>query len=108
MQTHFRELKKRNDFETILLMHERWASICFDFKNKYLNFNFVKNLVDRQLDKIMQPICVKIGKCFMCMEAEAKLHCNNVEDISCVCCKQCAGFCSDHGYYCRLHAKYQG
>lgn len=108
MQKEFLGLKKLNDFETILNMHSRWASVCFDFKNKYLNFDYLKNLVNAKLDKIMQPICVKIGKCFMCLEEDAKLSCNNMKDQSCITCKRCAGFCADHGYFCRFHASYEG
>jgi len=108
MQLQYKSLRRLNDFETILLMHKRWSSICFDFKEKYLNFEFFKNLVDRRVDPIMRPIAYKVGLCFMCMNNDAKLSCNNLKDDSCSTCKECANYCPAHGYYCRYHQDYVG
>ena len=58
MQIYYRKLREVNDFETILLMYGRWSSVCFDFKNKYLSFDYLKNLVDRRIDPIMRPIAL--------------------------------------------------
>ena len=104
----YRELKSVNDFETIILMYERWSAICYDFRDKYMNFDYLKNLVDKKVDPIMRPIACKIGVCYMCMRNEAVLTCNNIKDEECRICKECAFFCSSHGYYCRVHALYYG
>ena len=108
MQIYYRKLREVNDFETILLMYQRWSSVCFDFKNKYLSFDYLKNLVDRRTDPVMRPIALQISLCFMCMKNPANLTCNNVKDENCKICKECASFCVNHGYYCRVHAKYYG
>jgi hypothetical protein len=108
MQIQYKELRRLKDFETIILMYERWSSICFDYKNKFLNFEYFKNLVNRKVDPILQPICLKIGKCFMCVENEARFSCNNMKDQNCAACKECSSFCAEHGYFCRLHAHYEG
>ena len=89
-------------------MYTRWAAICFDFKEKYLSFEYVKNLVNKKIDPIMRPIAHKVGLCFMCMTNDAKLSCNNMQDDGCSVCKECACFCHIHGYYCRLHKEYYG
>lgn len=68
MQLEYKKLKEIKDFETILLMYERWASICYDFREKYLNFEYIRILVDRKIDPIMRPVAVKVGLCFMCMQ----------------------------------------
>ena len=64
-------------------MHERWASICYDFRDKYLNFDYIKSLVFRRIDPIMRTIAIKVRLCFMCMTNEAKLSCNNIKDDFC-------------------------
>ena len=66
----------------------------------------MKNLVDKRIDPIMRPVAFKIGVCFMCMNNPGILTCNNVKDQDCKVCKECAYFCSSHGYHCRMHAKY--
>lgn len=89
-------------------MYERWSSICYDFKDKYLSFDYIKNLVDRRVDPIMRPIALKVGICFMCMKNPAILSCNNIKDQECKVCKECSNFCGNHGYYCRMHANFYG
>ena len=108
MQKEYAGLKKIIDYETMICMYKRWASICYDFKEKYLNFEYVKNLIDRKVDPIMRPIALKAGLCFMCMTNKAKLSCNNVKDENCSICKECGCFCPQHGYYCRSHQSYFG
>eukprot|EP00347_Sterkiella_histriomuscorum_P014564 403360399 len=107
MQIQYRQLKNINDYETILLMYERWSSICYDFKDKYLNFDYIKNLVDKKIDPIMRPIALKVNVCYMCMKNPAVLSCNNIKDENCRTCKECANFCVQHGYYCRVHSAYK-
>ena len=48
-------------------MYEWWASVCYDFREKYLNFEYIRNLVNKKVDVIMRPIAAKVGLCFMCM-----------------------------------------
>jgi hypothetical protein len=45
-----------------------------------MNFDYVKNLINKKIDPIMRPIATKAGICFMCMNNEAKLSCNNLKD----------------------------
>ncbi len=75
-------------------MYKKWSAICFDFRDKYLNFEYMKNLVDKRIDPIMRPVAYKIGLCFMCMKNSAILSCNNIKDQDCKVCKECANFCS--------------
>ena len=44
----------------------------------------------------------------MCMQNQATMTCNNIKDTHCKICKECANFCSKHGYYCRMHEIYYG
>jgi hypothetical protein len=103
MQVQYNKLKEIKDYETIILMYQRWSSICYDYREKYLNFEYIKNLVNRRIDPIMRPIAMRVGLCFMCMTNQAILTCNNLKDDYCITCKECANFCHDHGYFCRFH-----
>ena len=103
MQREYARLKKEKMFETMILMYERWSSICYDFREKYLNFEYIRNVVNRKVDPIMRPIASKAGICFMCMNNEVVLTCNNLKDEYCRICKECANFCVTHGYFCRVH-----
>lgn len=61
-------------------MYERWSALCYDFKEKLCNREYVMNKINRIVDPIMRPIASKAGICFMCMKNDAKFSCNNLKD----------------------------
>ena len=40
-------------------MHQRWAGICYDFRERYLSFDYVKHLIDKKIDPLMKPVADK-------------------------------------------------
>ena len=59
MFDEYKVLKLFKDYETMLLMYQKWAPICFDFKDKYLNKDFVWTNLNRLSDKTMNKIYMK-------------------------------------------------
>lgn len=59
MFEEYRILKLYKDYETMILMYQKWAPICFDFKDKYMNKDYVWAKLDRLSDKIMNSIYMK-------------------------------------------------
>ena len=87
----------------MILMHNRWSGICYDYKERYLGVDYVRTLVDRRVDNIVRPIGNRVGLCFSCMINDVSVSCNNAKDEDCKVCRECANWCGDHGFYCRVH-----
>jgi hypothetical protein len=59
MFAEYKLLKLFKDYETMILKYQEWAPACFDFKDKYLNSEYVWCKLNRLSDKIMQPVYEK-------------------------------------------------
>ena len=53
MHEEYKLLKLFKDFETMILKYQEWAPAWFDFKDKYLNRDYVMNRLDKLSDKIL-------------------------------------------------------
>ena len=67
IQIEHKALKADKDYETILLNSDRWSAICYDFKNKYLDRDYVLGYLAKQTDSILKEITSKTDLCSMCM-----------------------------------------
>ncbi|CAI2370616.1 unnamed protein product [Moneuplotes crassus] len=103
MFKEYKLLKLFKDYETMILKYQEWAPACFDFKDKYLNQEYVWSSLNRLSDKTMQPIYRRSELCYICLSEPAVNTCNNPMNVKCKICKACSIYCKSHGYYCRLH-----
>ena len=71
MFNEYKLLKLYKDFETMILKYQEWAPACFDFKDKYMNSNYVWTKLDRLSDKTLQPIYIKSELCYICLNQQA-------------------------------------
>lgn len=59
MFAEYKLLKLFKDFETMILKYKEWAPACFDFKDKYMNTDYVWTKLNRISDTAMQPVFQK-------------------------------------------------
>lgn len=78
MQKEFAALKSDKDYETMLLNYHRWYALCWDFKNKYLDRDFVMTELSNKTEKVMKAATMNSEYCSMCMNKRDNMKCNNL------------------------------
>ena len=103
MYEEYKLLKLYKDYETMILKYQEWAPAWFDFKDKYLNRDYVMNKLNKISDKVLNPIMNKTELCFIWLSEPAMFSWNNLMNQKWRIWKACSTYCKLHGYYWRLH-----